>query len=122
MKHVSRARGIDAIDDETGRVNETAVRARESSVRSQGHGGDAHAVFVLYHGESAEGIGLMGPARWEFGARDQVIDVGKNLIEARVNGVDIHSHTDLMRARDFRCTRNCGGVVPVDMEKGGARD
>jgi len=58
----------------------------------------------------------------ELGTRNQIIDVRQHIIEAVVDGVDIHGDGDVMLARDFRGTRDGGRIVPVDVEQLGASD
>ncbi len=86
-------------------------------MRANGHGGDAHAVFVLQGFERAERIALASPASRKFGAGDQIIDIRQHLVEAGVDGIDIHSHRDAVGAGNARGVSDGGGIVPIDVQQ-----
>src|SRR5207237_9641540 len=60
--------------------------------------------------------------RREFGAGDEVVDVGQHFIEAVINGVDVDRDGDAVLARDGGGVGDGSGVMAIDVEHAGAGD
>src|SRR5450755_327618 len=122
VKHVSRTGGVDASHHESGRVYESPVFPCKCAVRTQGHSGDSHLMFVLNTLERAERIALAGPPRWKFGAPDQIVCASEYLVEARIDVVDIATDWDGVIARDAGGACDGGRVVPIHVQHPAASD
>jgi hypothetical protein len=122
MKNVTGARGVDRLDLKSSSVVKLRTVPGEHAILAEGCGGEAVAETGVNRGQRFAQIVVAGQFAGDVAAGNQVIDVGQERFDARIEFIEVRDHGNVGLVCPRCGLRGCGSVVTVDMESAGMND
>ena len=121
VEDVARSSGVGNRDTIGSRIVEFCPIPREHASLTQSCGAEAIAEAFVYRGQRFAQIGLEREATWDVAAGDEVVDMGKQCLDAWIEFVEISDNWNSGRTRPLCGQGGGSGVVTIEV-KGASGD